>query len=82
MQLMGLLFVAGAITAVLPWLLGIGAVIAALWLLACWLEVRAAKAAYRERELDALRDRADEQHRWLLSGDDRGIYGEYTPAAV
>jgi hypothetical protein len=26
--------------------------------------------------------RADEQHAWVLAGDDRGIYGNYTPKQI
>jgi len=41
---------------------------------------------YVERRVDeryekrtALVARADQQHAWVLAGDDRGIYGDYTP---
>jgi membrane protein implicated in regulation of membrane protease activity len=30
-------------------------------------------------ELAAIARRADEQHAWTLTGDDRGTYGEYRP---
>jgi hypothetical protein len=33
-------------------------------------------------ELAAIARRADMQHAWVLAGDDRGIYGDYPPAAV
>ena len=43
-------------------------------------------AFYTARRVDAREDarlaiaaRADQQHAWVLAGDDRGIYGEYTP---
>ena len=26
-------------------------------------------------------ERADQQHAWVLAGDNRGIYGDYSPAA-
>jgi cytoskeletal protein RodZ len=33
----------------------------------------------REEKRDALVARADQQHAWVLAGDDRGIYGDYWP---
>jgi hypothetical protein len=44
---------------------------------------------YLERRSDALYEkraalvaRADQQHAWVLAGDDHGIYGEYLPAPI
>jgi hypothetical protein len=34
------------------------------------------------RDQAALAARADEQHALILAGDDRGIYGEYTPSPL
>ena len=34
------------------------------------------------RERAALVARADQQHAWVLAGDDRGVYGVYTPARL
>jgi hypothetical protein len=34
----------------------------------------------RRREHAALVTRADQQHAWVLAGDDRGVYGDYPPA--
>lgn len=36
----------------------------------------------QHEKLAALIARADQQHAWVLAGDDRGFYGEYTPAAL
>jgi hypothetical protein len=36
-------------------------------------------AGRRRREHAALIARADQQHAWVLAGDDRGVYGEYPP---
>lgn len=33
------------------------------------------RAAFRAADRAAVRFRADQQHRWVLRGDDRGIYG-------
>jgi hypothetical protein len=44
---------------------------------------------YLERRVDdrfekraALAARADQQHAWVLAGDDRGIYGDYLPEQI
>jgi hypothetical protein len=34
------------------------------------------------REHAALIARADQQHAWVLAGDDRGIYGNYAPKQI
>jgi hypothetical protein len=46
-------------------------------------------AFYMARRVDAREDkraalvaRADQQHAWVLAGDDRGVYGEFTPARI
>jgi hypothetical protein len=47
--------------------------------LALWLghQRQLEAAGRRQREHAALGARADQQHAWILAGDDRGIYGEY-----
>jgi len=42
-------------------------------------EIAAAEAA-EARRLAAVAKRADRQHRWVLAGDERGVYGAYPPA--
>jgi uncharacterized membrane protein YkgB len=44
---------------------------------------------YLERRIDdryaaraALVARADQQHAWILSGDERGMYGDYIPEQI
>jgi hypothetical protein len=41
-----------------------------------------AKFERQQRRRAALVARADEQHGQILAGDDRGLYGEYPPAAL
>jgi hypothetical protein len=43
-----------------------------------WLTLYAVRHD-REEKRDALVARADQQHTWVLAGDDRGIYGDYRP---
>ena len=49
--------------------------------LALWLgQQRAVDASRRQRrEYAELAARADQQHAWVLAGDDRGVYGSYAP---
>ena len=45
-----------------------------------WLALYAVRRVDgQEERRDALVARADQQHAWVLSGDDRGIYGDYPP---
>ena len=36
----------------------------------------------RHEDRAALVARADQQHEWVLAGDERGTYGDYTPTRV
>jgi hypothetical protein len=47
-----------------------------------WYTQQLAAQAAAQREHTAIAARADQQHAWVLAGDDRGIYGKYPPAAV
>ena len=80
MALLGLLFLAGAIALVWRWLILGALVFWALRLLARWLRSIGEAQQRRERELDALRVRADQQHQWVMQADERGVYGEFPPA--
>src|ERR1700758_4815115 len=71
------------------WLiLAVVAAVTLLWLLwfAGWLDrrltTRDATRAARAAALAAVAARADQQHAWALTGDDRGTYGDYPPAAM
>ena len=48
-----------------------------------WLALYAVRRVDgREEKRDALVARADQQHGWVLAGDDRGIYGDYPPRHI
>ncbi|MEB4211461.1 hypothetical protein [Mycobacterium sp. 94-17] len=72
---LGLLLLIGVVIKFIWWILGAVA-LAGLFFLARallrWYERRSAESAGRRRAIAA---RADQQHRWVLRGDDRGIYG-------
>ena len=83
MGLLGFLFIAGAIVLAAKYALIAAAFIAPLWLLGRWVKAIIAAEERHERELNAIRARADQQHQWVWVGDPRGIYGEeYTTPAV
>jgi hypothetical protein len=72
-------------------LLVVGFVAMFWWIFAiiAGLALLAGAAWYVSHRLDArdatrlaLAARADEQHALVLAGDDRGIYGEYTPKQI
>jgi hypothetical protein len=72
-------------------LLVIGFVAMFWWVIVAVLGVAllAVLVFYAERRIDAREDaraalvaRADQQHALVLAGDDRGIYGEYTPKQI
>jgi len=80
------------VRAVLSVLLVIGFVVTYWWLivlvlavtavgLALWLghQRRLEAGARRRCEHAALVARADQQHAWVLAGDNRGVYGQYPP---
>jgi hypothetical protein len=48
-----------------------------LWLWSMRLDERD-RATHADRA--ALVARADKQHAWVLTGDDRGLYGDYPPS--
>jgi hypothetical protein len=64
------------------WWIGVALAGVALFCGLLWLAFHAARRvdARYERRL-ALRARADAQHALIMAGDDRGIYGDYPPAA-
>ncbi|MBU8830808.1 hypothetical protein [Mycolicibacterium goodii] len=62
-----------------PWMV---AGVAVAWLVRA--AVRGYQAAVREAQRERARarelaDRADQQHAWTLTGDQRGVYGLYPP---
>jgi len=64
-------------------ILAVIAAVALLWWFVQWLDRRLtqrdAQRAACVAALAAVAARADQQHAWVLAGDDRGTYGEYRP---
>jgi nitrate/nitrite transporter NarK len=42
----------------------------------------AERAEVERRRLAGLVARADQQHAWVMQGDEHGVYGEFSPAPV
>ena len=77
-QFIGVLLLVGFIGAYFWWIVAILAVVAFAWMAQrAFREMEAAEARRRA----AMAARADQQHAWVLQGDDRGVYGQY-PAAL
>jgi len=75
-----LLIIIGAIVKFWVWIVAVlGA--AVLFGLLLWATFYAARRVDdRESAHKAIVARADQQHAWVLAGDDRGVYGTYPPA--
>jgi hypothetical protein len=79
-QLAGVLLLIGFVGAYFWWIIAIAAVAALVWMAQrAFHEIAAAEAAEARRQA-AVAKRADQQHRWVIAGDERGVYGAYPPA--
>lgn len=59
------------------WILGTAALTGLFFLMRALVrEDRARRAAIARRHAE-IATRAETQHRWVLQGDDRGVYGDY-----
>jgi hypothetical protein len=81
-QLIGILLLVGFVLKYW-WVIALVLAAVAVWKFGpgVWARHEAAVAAERHR-LAAIAARADEQHRLVTQGDERGVYGDYPPAAV
>ena len=81
-QFVAVLLLVGFVGAYFWWIIAILAVVAFAWM---------AQRAYREIEAEAAADArrraavaawADQQHAWVMAGDDRGVYGQFPHAEM
>jgi hypothetical protein len=77
---MALLLAALVAMVVTVWVVIVGAVCVAV--AARWAHRRAERIEAQQRRLAELSVRADEQNRLVMQGDERGVYGEFPPAAA
>jgi hypothetical protein len=73
--IIGLLFVIGLVVKFIWWILGALAIVAAVYIIRAVVRNGQANATAKARTNAAIAARADEQHNWVLQGDDRGVYG-------
>ena len=82
MPLIVLLFAVGVVGH-FAWLLALFAAAATVGRLVGGILARADdRQLERRRRAAEIRARADRQHAAVLAGDDRGVYGDYPPAAA
>lgn len=86
MQLVALLFAVALAVKLFWYIVGITVTIVVVVKAVKWgsraADRRAARIEAEQRRLAAIVARAEEQHRWVLQGDDRGVYGEFPPATT
>jgi hypothetical protein len=76
----GVLLLVGFVGAYFWWIVAALAAVALVYFARRWWLAHHECVADREAEHAAIAARADQQHAWVLAGDDRGIYGAYPPA--
>jgi lysylphosphatidylglycerol synthetase-like protein (DUF2156 family) len=80
-QFIGVLLLVGFIGAYFWWIAAIAAVAALVWMAQRAFREISAEEHAEARRLAAVVRRADQQHAWVMAGDDRGVYGAYPPAS-
>jgi hypothetical protein len=71
----GVLFLIGLIIKFIWWIIGALAVVAACYLIRAVVRQSNAATAVRHQRMAEIAARADQQHNWVMQGDDRGLYG-------
>jgi hypothetical protein len=73
--LFGVLLIIGLIIKFIWWIVGAAVLVALFFLARAIARWYAERSAAYARYWESLEARADEQHNWVLQGDDRGVYG-------
>ena len=71
----GVLFIVGLIIKFIWWIVGAAALVGLFYLIRAILRANARQRATLAQRMNELAARADQQHNWVMQGDDRGIYG-------
>ena len=79
-QFVGLVLLIGFIGAYFWWIVAAVAVVAAVYFGRQLWRAHCARVAELKAEHARIAARADQQHAWVLAGDDRGVFGAYPPA--
>jgi hypothetical protein len=72
---LGILFLVGLVIKFIWWILGALALVAAYYVIRAAVRQNNAATAVRHQRMAELAARADQQHNWVMQGDDRGTYG-------
>jgi hypothetical protein len=75
--LIGIVVIIALIVKFIWWILGAAAVVAVFYIARSVVREERARREAQARRRVVIAARADQQHRWVLQGDDRGIYGQY-----
>jgi hypothetical protein len=73
--LIGVLFIVGLIIKFIWWIIGAAALVGLFYLIRAILRANARQRAALAQRMNELVARADQQHNWVMQGDDGGIYG-------
>jgi hypothetical protein len=71
----GVLFIVGLIIKFIWWILGAAALVGLFFLVRAMARAHARQHAALAQRMKELAARADQQHKWVMQGDDRGVYG-------
>jgi threonine/homoserine/homoserine lactone efflux protein len=80
--LFGILWFVAMIIKLIWWILGAVLLYAVFQVVRHQLRLADARREAEARHAAQVATRAEQQHRWVLQGDDRGVYGEYPVAEV
>ena len=76
----GMLMLIALIIRLIWWILGVAALVVLCCAVRAQLRTARARAEADARRAAQIAARAEQQHRWVLRGDERGVYGEYPVA--
>jgi hypothetical protein len=73
--LLGVLLIVGLIIKFIWWIVGAAAIVGAFYVIRAVVRENRRQQAATAQRCAEVAARADQQHDWVMSGDDRGIYG-------
>jgi hypothetical protein len=79
-SLFGILMLIALIIKLIWWILGAIALVGLFHVVRAQLRAAHARTEAEARRAAQIAARAEQQHHWILQGDERGIYGEYPVA--
>jgi uncharacterized membrane protein len=76
----GILMLVALVIRLIWWILGVVVLVVLFHAVRAQLRAARARAEADSRRAAQIAARAEQQHRWVLRGDERGVYGEYPVA--